>query len=318
MNFVHTSVLLEECLHFLTPESPESLFIDGTMGEGGHTHAFLTRFPQLKAIGIDADPTIQAKAKQRLAPFAGRVTFFLGWSDDFFSQYPQDVPAPSLILFDLGISLFHYIESGRGFSFRAEEPLDMRINPQEKRTAADIVNSYPEKALADLLYLFAGERFSRPIARAIVEERQKAPFTDARRLGETVFKAVPARFRHGQIHPATKTFQALRIAVNNELDRLPRLLESAFSRLSEQGKLGVISFHSLEDRIVKRFFRDLAKKCICPPEMPICKCGGQPRAELLTKKPVEPSAEEISRNAPSRSARLRVIRKLSLRRSSPV
>jgi len=314
MNFVHTSVLLQECLRFLAPETPYPLLIDGTLGEGGHTEAFLSRFPQLRTIGIDADPAIQAKAKVRLAPFGDRVRFFLGWSDEFFSHYPPDTPEPSLILFDLGISLFHYRESGRGFSFQADEPLDMRINPNERLTAAEIVNSYGEKALADLLYFFAGERFSRPIARAIVAERQHTPFTEARQLSETVFSAVPVRFRHGALHPATKTFQALRIAVNSELERLPRLLELAFSRLAEGGKMGVISFHSLEDRIVKHFFKGLARSCTCPPEMPICRCGGIPRAELLTKKPVAPSAEEIAGNAPSRSARLRVIKKSSLRR----
>ena len=315
MNFVHTPVLLQECLQLLAPETSDPLLIDGTLGEGGHSEAFLTRFPQLKVIGIDADPAIQAKAKVRLAPFGDRMQFFLGWSDTFFDQYPQDRAAPSLILFDLGISLFHYMESKRGFSFSGDEPLDMRINPNESLTAADIVNTYSEKKLADLLYLYAEERFSRPIARAIVAEREKHPFTEARQLSETVFHAVPARFRHGPIHPATKTFQALRIAVNSELDRLPRLLEKAFSCLAAEGKMGVISFHSLEDRIVKLFFRDLAKSCICPPEMPICTCGGVPRAALLTKKPVGPSAEETAGNAPSRSARLRVIKKLSLRRT---
>ena len=315
MNFVHTSVLLQECLQFLTPDTPNPLFIDGTLGEGGHTEAFLQAFPQLTAIGIDADPAIQSKAKVRLAPFGDRVRFFLGWSDDFFTQYPDSAPRPSVMLFDLGISLFHYRESGRGFSFGADEPLDMRINPDETLTAATIVNTYSEKALADLLYLFAEERFSRHIARAIVAERASAPFTEARQLSETVFHAVPARFRHGAIHPATKTFQALRIAVNSELERLPHLLQKAFDRLAEGGKMGVISFHSLEDRIVKHFFRDLAKSCICPPEMPICTCGGVPRAELLTKKPVGPSAEETARNTPSRSARLRVIKKRALRRS---
>lgn len=315
MNFVHTPVLLQECLELLAPETSDPLLIDGTLGEGGHSEAFLTHFPQLKIIGIDADPAIQAKAKVRLAPFGERMQFFLGWSDAFFDAYPQNTPAPSLILFDLGISLFHYMESKRGFSFSAAEPLDMRINPNESLTAADIVNTYSEKKLADLLYLYAEERFSRPIARAIVAERENRPFTEARQLSETVFHAVPVRFRHGPIHPATKTFQALRIAVNSELDRLPRLLEKAFSCLAAEGKMGVISFHSLEDRIVKNFFRDLAKSCICPPEMPICTCGGVPRAALLTKKPVGPSAEETAGNAPSRSARLRVIKKLSLRRS---
>ena len=302
MNFVHTPVLLQECLQLLAPETSDPLLIDGTLGEGGHSEAFLNRFPQLKVIGIDADPAIQAKAKIRLAPFGDRMQFFLGWSDAFFDQYPQDRAAPSLILFDLGISLFHYMESKRGFSFSADEPLDMRINPDESLTAADIVNTYSEKKLADLLYLYA-------------EEREKRPFTEARQLSETVFHAVPARFRHGPIHPATKTFQALRIAVNSELERLPHLLEKAFACLAAEGKMGVISFHSLEDRIVKLFFRDLTKSCICPPEMPICTCGGVPRAALLTKKPICPSAEETTGNAPSRSARLRVVKKLSLRRS---
>ncbi|MGP1445482.1 16S rRNA (cytosine(1402)-N(4))-methyltransferase RsmH [Treponema sp.] len=315
MEFVHTPVLLQECLQFLVPELPNPLLIDGTLGEGGHTEAFLRSFPQLRAIGIDADPAIQEKAKVRLTPFGERVRFFLGWSHDFFAAYPQHEAAPALILFDLGISLFHYKESGRGFSFSTDEPLDMRINPTESLTAADIVNTYPEKKLADMLYVFAEERFSRVIARVIVAERQKAPFTTARQLAEAVFSAVPARFRHGAVHPATKTFQALRIAVNSELDRLPSLLENAFACLAEGGKMGVISFHSLEDRIVKCFFRDLAKACICPPEVPICRCGGVPRAELLTKKPVAPSDEEVAVNAPSRSARLRVIKKCPMRRS---
>ena len=151
MNFVHTPVLLQECLQLLAPETPDPLLIDGTLGEGGHSEAFLTRFPQLKVIGIDADPAIQAKAKVRLAAFGSRMQFFLGWSDDFFDQYPQDSAAPSLILFDLGISLFHYMESKRGFSFSADEPLDMRINPNESLTAADIVNTFGEKNLPDLL-----------------------------------------------------------------------------------------------------------------------------------------------------------------------
>lgn len=311
MEFVHTSVLLQECLQLLAPDTPNSLFIDGTLGEGGHTEAFLKTYPTLTAIGIDADPVIQKKASERLRCFGNRIRFFNGWSDVFFQNYPEGEAAPHSILFDLGISLFHYVESGRGFSFRADEPLDMRVNPQESCTAADIVNSYSEKDLADMLYHYAEERYSRCIARAITTQRQHSPFTTALQLSETIFQAVPVKYRHGTIHPATKTFQALRIAVNSELKRLPHLLELAFNRLASGGKIGVITFHSLEDRIVKLFFRNLAKRCICPPEMPICKCGGVPRAELLTKKPVAPSSEEILRNAPSRSARLRVIKKIS-------
>ncbi|MGP1594418.1 MAG: 16S rRNA (cytosine(1402)-N(4))-methyltransferase RsmH [Treponema sp.] len=311
MEFVHTSVLLQECLQLLAPDTQNPLFIDGTLGEGGHTEAFLKTYPTLTAIGIDADPAIQKKAAARLQPFGNRVRFFNGWSDVFFQNYSDAEQAPNCILFDLGISLFHYVESGRGFSFRADEPLDMRVNPHETCTAADIVNSYSETELAYLLYHYAEERYSRCIARAIIVQRQHTPFTTALQLSEAVFQAVPVKYRHGTIHPATKTFQALRIAVNSELKRLPGLLELAFQRLAYGGKMGVITFHSLEDRIVKLFFRNLAKRCICPPEMPICKCGGVPRAELLTKKPVAPSSEEIVRNLPSRSARLRVIRKIS-------
>ena len=302
--------MVKECLQLLAPDAAPALLIDGTLGEGGHTEAFLRSFADLTAIGIDADPVIQAKAKVRLEPFADRVQFFLGWSDDFFARYPQTAQKPAIVLFDLGISLFHYLESGRGFSFRASEPLDMRINPESSVTAAHIINTYAENQLADLLFGCAEERYSRSIARAIIAERQKAPFTDARRLSEVIFHAVPPHYRHGALHPATKTFQALRIAVNSELERLPNLLESAFRCLAEGGKMGVISFHSLEDRIVKHFFKSIAKSCICPPEVPICKCGGVPRAEILTKKPIQPSQAEIHGNAPSRSARLRAVKKL--------
>ncbi len=310
MEFVHTSVLLQECLQLLAPDTEDAVFIDRTLGEGGHTEAFLRTFPALNAIGIDADPRIQAKAKVRLEPFGSRVRFFSGWSDCFFEQEPECTA--DCMLFDLGISSFHYAESGRGFSFKADEPLDMRLNPSGRLTAADIVNTYREKELANLLYMFAEERFSRSIAREVVTERENAPFDNAKMLSETIFRAVPPHYRYKAIHPATKTFQALRIAVNSELERLPRLLEYAFDHLKIGGKMGVISFHSLEDRIVKHFFKQRAKTCICPPEMPICKCGGLPHAQVLTKKPVEPSQEEINRNSASRSAKLRVIKKLRM------
>jgi len=284
--------------------------VDGTLGEGGHTEAFLAKYPSLRIIGIDADEKIQARARERLAPFGERVRFYHGWSDAFFREYSKDEPAPDRILMDLGISLFHYEKSGRGFSFRSEEPLDMRLDPTEGESAADLVNHLPETELADLIYQFGEEQFSRRIARAIVESRRTGAFSTAKALADCVYSAVPAQYRHGRIHPATKTFQALRIAVNSELSRLPRLLELAFGRLAPEGRLGVITFHSLEDRIVKNYFRDLGKACICPPEVPICKCGGRPRAEVLTKKPVGATEEEIKANSPSRSAQLRVVRKI--------
>ena len=312
MEITHTSVLLEECLEWLSPENEDygsnPLLIDSTLGEGGHTFAFLSKYKNLSVIGIDADPVIQQKAKQRLAEFDNRISFYNGWFDDFYSNYPADREKPNLILFDLGISLFHYEKSGRGFSFRYDEPLDMRLSPSATVSAADIVNRTNEKELADLIYMYGEERFSRRIARAIVEARSCEVIENAKNLADIIYRAVPADYRHGPIHPATKTFQALRIAVNGELDRLPRVLESAFSVLKVNGKMGVITFHSLEDRIVKVFFRNLAKNCSCPPEQAVCTCGGKKRAEILVK--VAPGSEEVKRNSPSRSARLRVIRKL--------
>lgn len=306
----HRPVLLQETLQLLKPNQSESFFIDCTLGEGGHTEAFLQAYPHVRAAGIDADAEIQKKARERLLPFSSRMLFFNSWADDFFSSYPSDLPNPDIILCDLGISSFHYAESGRGFSFQKNEPLDMRLNAQTSVLAADIVNNYSEKELANVIFLYGEERYSRRIARALVERRRTAPFLFASELAEAVFGAVPAAYRHGHLHPATKTFQALRIAVNSELDRLPRLLAMAFERLQPRGKLGVISFHSLEDRIVKQYFRNLAKRCTCPPEMPICRCGGRPQAVLVVKKPVCASSAEIQENAPSRSARLRVVQKI--------
>lgn len=308
---MHTSVLLKECLTLLAPECEKALMIDSTLGEGGHSEAFLSQFQDIRIIGIDADPVIQLRARERLLPFGERMSFYEGWFDEFYEHYPYEDAGkrPDIILFDLGISVFHYEKSERGFSFRHDEALDMRLNPAVQDSAEVLINSLKEDALANLIYMFAEERYSRRIARAIVESRKNSRIVSTRSLADIVYRAVPADYRHGGIHPATKTFQALRIAVNGELERLPRSLQAAFDVLGEGGKMGVITFHSLEDRIVKNFFRDLAKNCICPPEQPICICGGVPRAQLLTKKALSASSEEIQYNSPSRSAHLRVIRK---------
>jgi len=311
MEIIHTSVLLQETLTLLAPETPNPLMIDGTLGEGGHSEAFLAAYPDLRIIGIDADVRIQARARERLSPFGERICFYPGWSDVFFKEYPAEEKRPDLILLDLGISLFHYEKSGRGFSFRTDEPLDMRLDPNSGESAADIVNAMKEEPLADLIYQYGEEKYSRRIARSICETRKSSKFSTARALADCIYSAVPAEYRHGRIHPATKTFQALRIAVNEELSRLPRLLAFALDVLAPGGKLGVITFHSLEDRIVKNYFRTMSKACICPPEMPICKCGGRPKVDLLTRKSISASDEEIARNAPSRSARLRGVRKIA-------
>lgn len=314
MEIVHTPVLLQECLDFLSPAGEpfekDCLMIDSTLGEGGHSFAFLSKFPGLKITGLDADKNIQARARERLEPFGNRMNFFNGWFNDFYGNYDLSQKRPDLILFDLGISVYHYERSGRGFSFRHDEPLDMRLNVNEGESAADIVNTWKEEELANMIYLYSDEKMSRRIARAIVEARQGGKIASSKALAEIIWNAVPANYRYGQIHPATRTFQALRIAVNSELRRLPKALHSAFNVLENGGKMGVITFHSLEDRIVKNYFRNLGKKCVCPPEQAVCTCGGSACAEILTKKPVEPTAEEVKMNSPSRSAKLRVVRKI--------
>ena len=314
MEIIHTSVLLNETLEWLSPENESfadnAFMVDSTLGEGGHSFAFLNRYKNLQIIGLDADQKIQARAKERLSCFGDRMNFHLGWFNDFYANYPDNLPKPNLILFDLGISVFHYERSGRGFSFRYDEELDMRLNDSEGKSASDIVNTMREDELANLIFNYSEERYSRRIARAIVENRQLAPITNSKTLAQIIYDCVPAPYRHGGIHPATKTFQALRIAVNAELNRLPEALCSAFDVLEVGGKMGVITFHSLEDRIVKNTFRNWAKVCSCPPEQPICTCGGSPKVELLTRKPIGPTEEEVKENSPSRSAKLRVIRKL--------
>lgn len=314
MEIVHTPVLLNECLDYLSPigESFEknALMIDSTLGEGGHSFNFLSKFENLKIVGLDADKVIQAKAKERLSCFGQRMNFFNGWFNDFYANYPSEYEKPNLILFDLGISVFHYEKSDRGFSFRYDEKLDMRLNAESEKSAADLVNELSETELADMIYLYGEEKLSRRIAKAIVDARSGGKIESSKALAEIIWNCVPANYRYGQIHPATRTFQALRIAVNGELKRLPKALSDAFACLKPGGKMGVITFHSLEDRIVKNYFRNLGKQCVCPPEVAVCRCGGSECAEILTRKPVCPTEEEIKANSPSRSAKLRVIRKI--------
>lgn len=314
MEIVHKPVLVNECLRELSlsgEEMENGWLVDSTLGEGGHSQAFLERFSSLNVIGIDADSCIQKRAKERLACFGDRMHFYNGWFNDFYESYPAEYPRPNIILFDLGISVFHYERSGRGFSFRHDERLDMRLNPYtEKQTAEDIVNGYREEELANLIFLYGEEKFSRRIARAVCEERKNKKISTSKQLSDIIYDVVPENIKHLAIHPATKTFQALRIAVNDELGHIPSAIHNAFNVLQIGGKMGVITFHSLEDRIVKNYFRNLGKDCVCPPNYSECKCGGKKRAEILTKKPICPSDKEISENSPSRSAKLRVVRKL--------
>jgi len=289
------------------------LVVDGTTGEGGHSELFLQRYPGARLLCLDADPVIQLKAKERLGPFGDRVRFVHGWFDEVFAGWGTE-ERPQVVLLDLGISVYHYEESGRGFSFRGDEPLDMRLDPSAGESAADAVNTWSEEELARVIWTYGEESLSRRIARKIVEARKGERIETAKQLADRIWEAVPPPARHGRIHPATKTFQALRIAVNGELDRLERVLEAGFRALAPGGRFCVITFHSLEDRAVKQFFRDKAKACICGPEVARCRCGGQPLAEDLTRHPLVAGDDEVDLNPPSRSAKLRGVRKLRERR----
>jgi 16S rRNA (cytosine1402-N4)-methyltransferase len=286
----------EEVAALLVPSRPDALIIDGTLGEGGHSLRFLMSYPESRVVGIDADPVMGTRAADRLGSWGKRFELITGWTDEVLSSWGG--AGPDIVLMDLGISTFHYDGSGRGFSFRTDEPLDMRLDTRGDVDAAGLVNSLNEEDLANLIFNYGEERFSRRIARSIVEERKKSPIKDTLRLANTVVKAVPGKARHGRIHAATRTFQALRIAVNGELDRLEKLLAAVPDVLAVGGRLGIISFHSLEDRLVKRSFREKDERF-----------GGDYR--VLTRKPLTPSDEECRSNPPSRSAKFRVLEKPS-------
>lgn len=314
MDIVHLPVMVEEVVRDLAPASGQpALLVDCTLGEGGHSERFLKDFPDLRVCGVDADAVIQAKARQRLAPFGGRMRFFNAWYDAFWADCPLGEPADR-ILFDLGISVFHYVESGRGFSFSKDEPLDMRLSGTAGPSVAEWLASCREEELADVLFQFGEERYGRRIARAILAERERSGHgvfaaMGAAGLAQLIWDAVPADYRHGRLHPATRSFQALRIRVNGELERIQRALEGAYAHLAPGGRLGVISFHSLEDRLVKNFFREMSRDCICPPEQPRCTCGGKAKAGLVHRKVVLPTEAETAANPPSRSAKWRVLEK---------
>lgn len=293
MEYVHYSVMPNEVLaSLIPPQEGAATMVDCTCGEGGHTHRFLAAYPNLRVIALDRDPGILEKAKVRMEEYASRFTPLNIAFDEFFKTAEEE--QYDLILFDLGISSYHYEESGRGFSFRKGETLDMRLDPTDPISAMDVVNGYPEERLADVIYRYGEERYSRRIARAIVTERRLSKINDTERLAQIIYKAVPPAYRYGYLHPATRTFQAIRIEVNGELDRIEVALAGAVRSLKKGGRIAVISFHSLEDRIVKWFFKGLE--------------GDQ--VNILTKKPLVPSEEERNENPPSRSAKLRVIEKL--------
>jgi 16S rRNA (cytosine1402-N4)-methyltransferase len=302
----HCPVLYEAVLEGLDVHSG-GRFVDATVGAGGHSQGILTASaPHGRLLGIDADPDAVALARRRLAPFGDRALLVQG----SFAQLASIASRRGFtqvdgILLDLGLSSMQLSAPGRGFSFREDGPLDMRFDPSGTITASGLVNELKERELVDLLRQYGQERQARRIARAIVESR---PLHSTVQLATLIDEVVGRRER---IHPATRTFQALRIAVNNELSALSEALPQALDLLVAGGRLVVISFHSLEDRIVKRFLQHEARDCICPPDVPTCVCGHSARVRIITRHPVRPSEEEVASNPRSRSARLRVGAKIA-------
>jgi 16S rRNA (cytosine1402-N4)-methyltransferase len=302
----HIPVLLDETLDGLAPR-PGADLIDGTLGAGGHTEAWLeATAPDGRVLGFDLDAGALEAARERLARFGGRVTFTHASFADMGDVAPErGFGAVDAVLLDVGFSSMQIDDPARGFSFSADGPLDMRFDRDQPATAADLVNTLGRDELADLIYQYGEERHSRRIARAIVAAR---PFQRTGRLAEVVAGAVPRSSE--RIHPATRTFQALRIAVNDELGALERALPGAVALLKPGGRLAVISFHSLEDRIVKNFIREAASDCICPPDLPVCVCDHEPTLRPVNRKPITASDAEVNANPRSRSAKLRVAERL--------
>ncbi len=302
---MHESVLLHEVVEFLQPNRADGTFVDATVGLGGHAEALLESNPHVRLIGIDRDPRALERSRERLKKFEGRVTLHQGRHEQLIDILKQSqADSISGLLADLGVSSMQLDDAERGFSFRFEAPLDMRMGP-DSRTAAEIVNTGDEQDLARLIREYGEEPMARRIAHAIVESR---PIETTTRLAE-VIRSVK-RSRPHEIDPATLTFQALRIAANEELVGLDRFVTDAANALEAGARIAVISFHSLEDRIVKRALRRLEGECTCPPGMPVCGCGAVEVVRILTGRPVTASEAEVNRNPRSRSAKLRVAEKL--------
>lgn len=308
---IHISVLLKETIDLLEPER-SGVFVDCTLGLGGHSEAILQASEKTQVIGIDQDLEAIAFAKKRLEKFGDRFQVFHANFSEIESVLDEaKIDKVDGILADLGVSSLQLDSENRGFSFRFDAPLDMRMNPDsDDETAAELLETLSEFEIARIIYEYGEERFSRRIARRIVEKRELglSPKT-TKELADLVAKTIP-HSKKDKIHPATRTFQALRIAVNRELDILEKFLYSAIDNLNKNGRLAIISFHSLEDRIVKRTLQKFSGKCDCPPNFPVCICGAKKEIEILTRKPIVPTDFEIEANPRARSAKLRVGRKL--------
>lgn len=311
MEFSHVSVLLNECLKGLNLK-PGGIYVDCTLGGAGHSLEIVKGIlPGGQLIGIDQDQNALQAAGEKLAAYKHNVTLvhsnFRRLTEIVRELHPTGVDG---ILFDLGVSSHQLDAAERGFSYMQDAPLDMRMNTEITTTAGELVNNLTEAELARIIWEYGEERWSKRIAQFIVEHRQIKPIETTGELVEVIKKAIPAKARREGPHPAKRTFQALRIEVNRELEVLAQALKDSVDLLKNGGRVCVISFHSLEDRITKDAFREMAKGCTCPPKMPVCTCGGVKKVKIITGKPILPGADEIARNPRARSAKLRIAEKI--------
>jgi 16S rRNA (cytosine1402-N4)-methyltransferase len=309
---LHKSVLLHETIEMLDPQGGE-IFVDCTLGLGGHTEAILQTAENIQVIGIDQDTEAIRLAKERLGRFGERIKIFHANFAEIIDVLEQaGVQKVNGVLADLGVSSLQFDDGKRGFSFRFDAPLDMRMDTDSGyETAAELLERLSEEEIADLIYKYGEERMSRRIARRIVWKREIGEaVSTTKELAETVEKAIGRGKSKDKIHPATRTFQALRIAVNREIEILEEFIGDAVEVLGSEGRLAIITFHSLEDRIVKQTFQKLAGKCSCPPRLPQCVCGAEKKIEILTRKPIVPDEPEIAENPRARSAKLRICQKI--------
>ena len=308
--FHHISVLLQECLDGLNIK-PDGIYVDGTLGGAGHSSQIVQRLTTGRLIGIDRDPVALAAAGERLKPWQDRVTLV----HSNFCEIAQVLESLNIsgvdgILLDLGVSSPQLDDGERGFSYMADAPLDMRMNGEDTLDAETVVNTWSQEELKRILYTYGEERYAPQIAAAICRQREITPIKTTFELVDIIRSAMPAAALREKQHPAKRSFQAIRIAVNDELGSVEKVMADAIPLLNPDGRLAVITFHSLEDRIVKNAMAAAAKGCTCPPSFPVCVCGKKPQAELVNRKPITASAEELEENPRSRSAKLRVCRKL--------
>ena len=308
--FHHVSVLLEECIQGLDIK-PDGIYVDGTLGGAGHSSRIAARLTTGLLIGIDRDEIALAAAAERLAPYGDRVKLV----HSNFSRLDEvleelGIPGVDGILLDLGVSSPQLDDESRGFSYMADAPLDMRMDGTDALNACTVVNTWPYEELKRILYEYGEERYAPQIASNICKRRESAPIATTLELVEVIRSAMPPAALREKQHPAKRSFQAIRIAVNDELNSVARVMEAAIPRLNPGGRLAVITFHSLEDRIVKNAMAAAAKGCTCPPSFPVCVCGKKPKVKLITRKPIVSGDEELEQNPRARSAKLRICEKL--------